>query len=67
MTDKFTPREIQVIELILQEKSSSVIANEMNISERTVETYRKSIYSKATVKSVVGLVKHVYEQNLFNH
>lgn len=67
MTGKFTPRELQVIELILQEKSSSAIADELHISERTVETYRKSIYSKATVRSVVGLVKHVYESNLFNH
>ena len=67
MTGKFTPRELQVIELILQQKSSSAIADELHISERTVETYRKSIYSKATVRSVVGLVKHVYEHNLFNH
>jgi len=64
MSGKFTPRETQVFELILQEKSSALIADELNISERTVETYRKSIYSKTGVKSVVGLVKHAYEQNL---
>ncbi len=59
MSSKFTPRENQVLELILEEKSSSSIAQELGISERTVETYRRSIYSKTGVKTVVGLVKHV--------
>ena len=59
-----TPREQEVLELILEEKSSSVIAKQLGISERTVETYRKNIYAKAGVKTVVGLVKHIYEQKI---
>ncbi|MEP1096117.1 MAG: helix-turn-helix transcriptional regulator [Cyclobacteriaceae bacterium] len=59
MSSQFTPRENQVLQLILEEKPSSSIASELGISERTVETYRRSIYSKVGVKTVVGLVKHV--------
>ena len=66
MIDNLTPREQEVLALILDEKSSSVIAKQLGISERTVETYRKNIYSKAGVKTVVGLVKHVYEEKLKN-
>ncbi|MEQ8905702.1 helix-turn-helix transcriptional regulator [Ekhidna sp.] len=64
MSIPLTPREKQVLQLILDEKSGSVIAQELNISERTVETHRKSIYSKTGVKTVVGLVKHFYNTNI---
>lgn len=57
MLDHLTPREWEVLQLILDEKSSSAIAKQLKISERTVETYRRNIYSKAGVKTVVGLVK----------
>ena len=60
----FTRRELQVLELILNEKSSATIGLELGISERTVETYRKSIYTKAGVKSIVGLVKYAYIQKM---
>lgn len=55
----FTPREIEILNLILEEKSSSAISSELGISERTVETHRKSIYTKTGVRTVVGLVKYV--------
>ena len=63
---QLTPREQEVLQLIMDEKSSSAIARELGISERTVETYRKNIYAKMGVKTVVGLVKHVYEQKFKN-
>ncbi|WP_420316510.1 LuxR C-terminal-related transcriptional regulator [Ekhidna sp.] len=59
MSVPFTPREKEIVQLILDEKSNSVIASELGISERTVESHRKSIYSKSGVNNVVGLVKHV--------
>ena len=60
--DRLTPREHEVLQLILEEKSSVLIAGELGISERTVETYRKNIYTKTGVKTVVGLVKLVYKK-----
>lgn len=58
-----TPRENQIMNLILEENSNASIASKLNISERTVETHRKSIYSKTGAKTVVGLVKIVLEKN----
>lgn len=59
-----TKREIQIIRLMLQEKSSAEIAAELFISPGTVETHRHNIYKKLQVKSVVGLVKFGIKHNL---
>lgn len=62
MSIAFTPRESEILDMILDEKSSSTIASELGISQRTVETHRKSIYTKTGVKTVVGLVKFALEK-----
>lgn len=62
-----TPRENQVLNMILEEKTSSSIAKELGISERTVETYRKSIYAKTGVRTVVGLVKKYWFKGRKEH
>ncbi len=59
-----TKREIQVIRLMLQEKSSAEIAKELFITSGTVESHRHNIYKKLEVKSVVGLVKFGIKHNL---
>ncbi len=62
MLDQLTPRENEIVNLILREKSSAAIAKELGISERTVETHRKSIYNKTGAKTVVGLVKLILKK-----
>lgn len=57
MTDILTPREKQVLDLILDEQSNASIATILGISEKTVESHRKNIYLKTGTKTVVGLVK----------
>lgn len=59
-----TEREIQIIKLIAQEKSSKEIASELFISERTVETHRKNILRKTNSKNIVGLIRFAYENNI---
>lgn len=59
-----TPREIEIIKLIAKEKSNLQIANELSISERTVETHRKNIFRKTNTKSVIGLVKFAMEKGV---
>lgn len=56
-----TPREVEIIQLIAKEKSNAQIADELSISERTVETHRKNIFRKTNTKSVIGLVKYAME------
>lgn len=59
-----TDREIEVIRLIEKEYNNKQIAEELFISERTVETHRKNIFRKTNTNSVIGLVKYAYEQRL---
>lgn len=62
--DQLTERERQVLKLIVKEKTNRQIADELHISERTVETYRKNLFRKAGTSNVVGLVKFAISRNL---
>ena len=59
-----TARERQILQLIAQEYSNKQIAQELFISERTVETHRKNIFRKTKTTSIVGLIKFAYANNL---
>lgn len=59
-----TAREIEIIKLIEKEYSNKDIAEELFISERTVETHRKNIFRKTQTNSVIGLIKYAYEHKL---
>jgi two-component system response regulator DctR len=48
-------REREVLELILAGKMNKVIADQLNISMRTVEVHRSNIFDKMQVKSAVEL------------
>ena len=60
-----TQKEQNVLRLILNEMTSSEIADELKISFNTVEDYRKKLMQKTKSKNVVGLVKYSFENNLF--
>lgn len=55
-----TPREREVMELVKSGKSSRVIAEELGLSQKTVEVHRSSIMKKVAVNSVVELVALAY-------
>jgi two-component system nitrate/nitrite response regulator NarL len=59
-----TTREIEIIRLIEKELSNKQIAEQLFLSERTVETHRKNIFRKTNTASVIGLVKYAYEHKL---
>ncbi len=59
-----TEREIDVLKLIIQEKTSKEIAEQLNISKQTVDTHRKRIMQKTEVKGIIGLVKFAYANDL---
>ncbi|MBP6687428.1 MAG: response regulator transcription factor [Lacibacter sp.] len=59
-----TNREIEIIRLIEKEYSNKKIAEELFLSERTVETHRKNIFRKTKTNSVIGLIKYAYEHKL---
>lgn len=66
-TDKeiiFTQREKEIIQLLAKEYTNEKIAEELNISYRTVETHRKNIMQKADAHNLAGLLKYFYSHNL---
>jgi len=52
-----TPREHQVLGLMLTGLSNKIIAHEMGISRRTVENHRAAIMSKTASKSLLDLYR----------
>ena len=59
-----TRREIEIIKNLAQEKSNQEIADELNISLRTVETHRRNIMQKLNAKSIVSVLKYASQNNL---
>jgi two-component system nitrate/nitrite response regulator NarL len=62
--NKLTNREVEIVRLIEREYSNKKIAEELFLSERTVETHRKNIFRKTKTNSVIGLIKYAYEHKL---
>ena len=52
-----TPRETQVLELVVAGKANKVIAYELGVSERTVEVHRAHVMEKMRVKNLAELVR----------
>jgi DNA-binding CsgD family transcriptional regulator len=52
-----TPRQREILELVLAGRPNKLIAWELGISQRTVETHRASIMKKTGSKSLPGLAR----------
>ena len=59
-----TDREKQILRLIAAENTNKEIAQQLYISERTVETHRKNIFRKAGTNNLVGLIKFAIANTL---
>ena len=46
-----TPRELEVLQLVIAGKTNKAIANEIYISEKTVEFHLDHIYTKIRVRN----------------
>lgn len=58
---QLTPKEGQVLELMMDGCPNKVIAKRLNVSLRTVEVRRQQIFRKTATKSVAELVRLVLE------
>ena len=61
---EITEREIDVLKLIVQEFTTTEIAEKLFISTHTVETHRKNLISKLNVRNIAGLVKYAMQHGL---
>lgn len=59
-----SPREMEVFSLLVNGRRAKDIAELLEISPKTVDTYRASLMRKLNVHDLVGLVKFAIERNL---
>ncbi len=62
--EKLTARELKTLELICKEYTATEIADEMNLSARTIEGYRSKLLDKTGTKNIAGLVVYAITNNL---
>jgi DNA-binding NarL/FixJ family response regulator len=61
---QLTKREREVLSHMLNDERNTLIASELTISRRTVETHRKNIFLKLGVKTNIGLAQIALKYNL---
>ncbi|MEM9259375.1 MAG: LuxR C-terminal-related transcriptional regulator, partial [Bacteroidota bacterium] len=61
---KLSDREIQILTLLCQEKTSKEIGNQLLISARTVEGHRRSLQEKTGARNLAGLVMYAVKNGI---
>ena len=59
-----TPREHQVMQMIVEGKANKVIAIDLGLSQRTIEVHRKNVMQKLEARSLAELVRIVTQTGL---
>lgn len=62
--EQLTKRELQVLQLIAEGRSTKDIAARLELSVKTVETHRKQIMDKLEIRSIAGLTKYCIREGL---
>ena len=60
----FREKELQIIELICKQYTAAEIGDELNLSVRTIEGYRRNLLEKTNSKNLAGLVVFALKHNL---
>jgi DNA-binding NarL/FixJ family response regulator len=59
-----TDRELDVLRLVAQQFSTQEMANQLLLSVNTVETYRKKLLKKLSVRNAVGLAMYAVKHKI---
>lgn len=59
-----TPREMEVLKLLVNEQTNAQIAEKLKLSQFTIETHRKNIMKKVGAKNTAGLIKFAIEYQI---
>jgi DNA-binding NarL/FixJ family response regulator len=60
LTMNLTPKQRLVLDKIVQDKRTSEIAAELNLTDSTVKLHKRNIYMRLKVRSTVGLMHKLY-------
>lgn len=55
--DRLSPRERDVLKIVITGRSSKMIAHELGLSQKTIENYRGNLMDKLGAENVVDLVR----------
>lgn len=61
---ELTPRQKEILKLIIEEYSSQEIGDKLNLSFHTVETHRANLMLKAGARNTAGLVRWAFENDI---
>ena len=61
---QLTPRERQIVKMVAEGKSNKVIASELNLSVKTVETHRSTAMHKVGARSTADLTLYAARNDL---
>jgi two-component system nitrate/nitrite response regulator NarL len=63
-TNLLTPREMDVLRLLVNEQTNAQIAASLKLSLFTIETHRRNIMKKIGAKNTAGLIKFAIDQQI---
>lgn len=63
-TGFLSPREIEILQLICQQKTTAEIAEELFLSPRTVEGHRNNLLLKTESRNIAGLVVYAIQNEI---
>jgi len=63
-TGFLSPREIEILQLICQQKTTSEIAEHLYLSPRTVEGHRNNLLLKTESRNIAGLVVYAIQNEI---
>jgi DNA-binding NarL/FixJ family response regulator len=63
---KFTEKELNILKLIAEDKTTEEISKEVFLSPRTVETIRQKMKEKVGAKTIAGLVMYAMRNKLID-
>jgi DNA-binding NarL/FixJ family response regulator len=62
--DELTKRELEILQLLCEQLTSTEIAEKLFISKRTVEGHRNNLLSKLNCRNIAGLVVYAIQNQL---
>lgn len=61
---ELTERELEILQLIVEEKTTKEIADQLCLSEKTIESHRGNLMLKLEARNIAGMVRKAIMQGL---
>jgi two-component system nitrate/nitrite response regulator NarL len=59
-----SPREVEVLRFLADGYSNKEVGEKLNLSVKTINTYRESIMKKLNIRSIAGLTRYAVEKGI---